>query len=87
MGLGSDFGFDVGPAKGPRRVSSRLHRSTREPMFLGVCGGLAESMGVDPTPVRLAFIVGSFFTAIVGGVLVYLALAVILPKDTSLPID
>lgn len=31
----------------------RLHRSARDRMIAGVCGGLAETMGVDPTLVRL----------------------------------
>lgn len=32
---------------------TRLYRSTRDKRIAGVCGGIAESMGWDPTTVRL----------------------------------
>lgn len=32
----------------------RLYRSTRDSRVAGVCGGIAEYMGWDPTTVRLA---------------------------------
>ena len=34
----------------------RLFRSRKERMIAGVCGGLAQYLGVDPTLVRLAFL-------------------------------
>ena len=34
----------------------RLHRSRTERIVFGVCGGLAEHVGVDPNLVRLAFV-------------------------------
>jgi signal transduction histidine kinase len=50
----------------------RFERSGRDRIVAGVCGGLAESLGVDPTLVRLVFAL----LAIAGGagVLLYLAL-------------
>jgi phage shock protein C len=38
----------------------KLYRSRKERIFAGVCGGLAEYFGIDPTWVRLLFIVFFF---------------------------
>ena len=35
----------------------RLYRSTHDRMIFGVCGGLAEYFDVDPTLVRLAWVI------------------------------
>jgi phage shock protein PspC (stress-responsive transcriptional regulator) len=42
-------------------VSPRLHRSPTEHVVAGVCGGLAEDLEVEPSLVRLAFIVGTLW--------------------------
>jgi phage shock protein C len=38
-----------------------LFRSTTDRKVKGVCGGIAEKFGWDPSLVRLAFIAGTFF--------------------------
>jgi phage shock protein C len=50
-------------------------------MLAGVCGGIAEYLGMDPSVVRILFALISFFTAIVPGILVYLILAFVIPLD------
>lgn len=63
----------------------RLTRTTGEnAMWCGVCGGLARSLGVDPTVVRVAVALTTFFTALFPGVIVYLIMAAIVPPDTDL---
>ncbi len=60
----------------------KLTRSTDDKWLTGVAGGLAESLGVDSTIVRLVFAavgVLSFGT----GILLYLALWAILPRATG----
>ena len=37
-------------------ANQSLHRSEHDRMIAGVCGGLAESLRVDPTLVRLAWV-------------------------------
>jgi len=54
-------------------------------MLAGVCGGIAEYMGVDPTLVRIAYFLITFFTAIVPGILVYIALLIIIPARDQWP--
>ena len=59
------------------QTTNRLYRSQSEKMFAGVCGGLGEYFGIDPTLVRLFFVL----LALLGGhgVLVYLILWLIVP--------
>ena len=62
------------------QVRGRIHRSTVDRKFAGVCGGIAEWLGVDPTIVRLAWILLTLGWGT--GVLLYIALAVALPVDS-----
>jgi phage shock protein C len=59
------------------QTSNRLYRSQSEKMLAGVCGGLGEFFGIDPTLVRLFFVL----LALLGGhgLLVYLILWIIVP--------
>jgi phage shock protein C len=65
----------------------RLHKSARDKVVAGVCGGLAEYFGIDPAIVRLAFVIA----ALAGGasVAVYIVLAIVLtdgsPDDAAAP--
>ncbi len=60
-----------------------LHRSERDRFVAGVCGGLAETWGIDATLVRLAWV---FFTLVfffVLGVILYLAAWFVLPVQSQ----
>jgi phage shock protein C len=59
--------------------SKRLYRSKSEKMIAGVCGGLASYFSVDPTLVRLVFILLLF--APPSGLLLYLILALVTPLE------
>jgi phage shock protein C len=57
---------------------NRLHRSKRNKVILGVCGGLAEYFNIDPTLVRII----SILITISGvGIVLYIAAALIMPED------
>lgn len=60
-------------------VRPRLHRSASDRVCCGVCGGLAEYLEVDPSLVRIAFVVATLWGGI--GLLLYIVLAIILPVD------
>ncbi len=59
--------------------SKRLFRSKNEKMIAGVCGGLASYFSVDPTLVRLIFILLLF--APPSGILIYLIMWLITPLE------
>lgn len=62
-------------------MTNRLYRSRDNRMLFGVCGGLAEYLQIDPTLVRLAFIVLTPVSGI--GVLAYVVLTIIVPLSDS----
>jgi phage shock protein C len=62
--------------------STRLTRSTRDRMVFGVCGGIAQYLGVDPTLVRIAYVVVSVFTAFIPGIILYFLLGFIIPPES-----
>lgn len=57
----------------------KLYKSTNK-MIDGVCAGIAEYFEIDPTIVRVIYALGSFFTAFFGGVVLYIILAIIMPR-------
>lgn len=54
-------------------------------MFAGVCGGLAQWLSWDPTLVRLAYVIVSILSAAFPGLLVYIILWVMMPKEPLPP--
>ena len=60
-------------------MNQRLYKSNREKMIDGVCGGVAEFFNIDPTLVRLAWIL---FCAMGGSRnLAYHVAAIIIPRS------
>lgn len=55
----------------------RLTKSSSSRMLCGVCGGLAEYFNIDPTIVRIVF---ALFGCTGGGIIAYIAAAVIMPE-------
>jgi len=62
------------------KSKKRLERSRTEKKLAGVCGGIAEYFSLDPTLIRIGFVIGVIAS---GGpfVLAYLGLAYIMPKE------
>jgi len=67
----------------PKSEKKKLMRSRTDKKLMGVCGGIAEYLNLDPTLVRIAFVVGVIGS---GGpfVLGYFALAFLMPKEPPL---
>lgn len=59
----------------------KIIRSEATTKIAGVCGAIADYFGVDPTLVRIIYVVLSVFTAAFPGVLLYLLLMLIIPKE------
>ena len=60
----------------------QLTRSTSNRMIAGVCAGLGEYLGIDPTIVRLLAIL-AFFTGFGGIAIVYLIMALVIPEQPT----
>lgn len=61
-------------------LNKTLFRSREKRMVAGVCGGLADYFGVDPTIVRLLFVFGVIF-GYGSLLLVYLVLFIVIPEE------
>lgn len=49
--------------------------------FLGVCGGLADYLNVDPTLIRIAVTCLAIYTAIIPALIVYVVLSFVFPQQ------
>ena len=56
----------------------KLYRSRNSRYLCGVCGGIGEYFNIDPTLIRLAFVL---FRCTGGGVLAYIITAIIIPDE------
>jgi len=58
-----------------------LKRSMQGRMVAGVCSGIAKFLGWDVTIVRVLYVIISVASVAFPGILVYLALWVLMPRD------
>lgn len=59
--------------------TKRLYKSRTERMIDGVCGGLAQYFGIDPTLVRIAWVLLTLLGG--SGIILYIAAMIIIPKE------
>lgn len=57
----------------------KLYRSS-DRIVAGVCGGIAEYFDIDPTLIRVAYVVLSLFSAAFPGLLLYIILMILIPN-------
>ena len=57
----------------------KLFRARDNRMVCGVCGGIGNYFNVDPTLIRLVWVLASFFGG--SGLLVYIIAAIIIPEE------
>lgn len=62
-------------------MSKKLYRSITDRKVAGVCGGLGEYFNIDPTLIRLAWVLLSIPTAFFGGFIAYIIAAAIIPEN------
>lgn len=58
--------------------TKKLYRSKTNKMLCGVCGGIGEYFNVDPTLIRLLFVI---FGCTGSGVLAYIIAAIVIPQE------
>jgi phage shock protein PspC (stress-responsive transcriptional regulator) len=64
-------------------MHKKLYRSAREKMLGGVAGGLAEYFDVDPTIVRLVFVLSIFVGG--AGIIAYIIMWIVVPQGPFVP--
>lgn len=60
----------------------KLTRSANK-ILAGVCGGIAEYFDVDPTVVRICYVVLSLFSAAFPGLLLYIIMLLLMPEKNE----
>lgn len=58
----------------------KLERSDKNKQLAGVCGGLAEYFKVDPTLVRVGYVLLTIFTGFIPGIIGYIVLILVIPS-------
>ena len=62
----------------------RLYRSTRDRMLTGLCGGIAYEFGINPTLLRVLFLVAIPLTS--GAMLpIYFIASLVIPRESAPP--
>lgn len=62
-------------------MEKRLTKSNTNKMLSGVLGGIGEYFGIDPTLIRVGYAALTVFSAGFPGLLLYIVLALIIPKQ------
>jgi phage shock protein C len=62
-------------------MNERLYRSTRDRVVSGVCGGLAGRLDIDPSVVRVGWVLVGILTGVVPLLALYVLMAVVVPEE------
>ena len=65
----------------------KLYRPTEGRMLGGVCAGFAEYLQIDPTLVRIGFVVGSLLGWFPAFILAYLFMWILVPEENKVTSD
>jgi phage shock protein PspC (stress-responsive transcriptional regulator) len=60
---------------------NKLYRSKKNRIIAGVCGGIGEYFKVDPTLIRLLWLLVSIVSAGAGGIIAYIIAWIIIPEE------
>jgi phage shock protein PspC (stress-responsive transcriptional regulator) len=58
---------------------NEILKKSKNRILFGVCGGFAEYLKVDPTVIRIATVITTFFTGL--GLISYIVGAILMPDD------
>lgn len=62
-------------------MDKKLYRSSTDKTISGVLGGIGEYFDLDPTLIRIAYVFLTIFSAGFPGILLYIIMALIVPKQ------
>lgn len=61
----------------------KLRRTTDDRLIAGICGGIARYFDLDPTLIRVAYVLLSILAVGFPGIIIYIILIFVIPPDTS----
>ena len=75
-----DIYSDTGSRKGQEKImEKKLYRSKTDRKVAGVCGGIAEYFDIDPTVVRILWIIMSWVAG--SGIIAYILACIFMPEE------
>lgn len=63
-------------------TNKKLTRSSNK-MIAGVCGGIAKYFNIDPTIIRIGYVLLSLASAAFPGIIVYLIMMLVMPEESK----
>lgn len=64
-------------------MEKKLYKSTTDKKLAGVCGGLAKYFNLDPTIVRVLYVLAAILTTGIPFTLIYIILALVMPEEPA----
>ncbi len=64
-------------------MGNRLYRSADDRMLAGVCAGIGDYVGTDPSLVRVLYALAAIMTGIVPLLIIYVVLAIVIPEEPA----
>lgn len=61
-------------------MEKKLYRSKEDRKMTGLCGGIGEYFGVDPTIIRILVVLIAMITAFVPALIIYFVISAIVPE-------
>lgn len=74
-----DAGVTIGPSREAPVNARRLYRSRTDRKLAGIAAGMADYLGLDPTVVRVLWVVSIFFFGFT--ILLYVILVFVIPNE------
>ena len=66
-----------------KKEQKRLYRSKDNKIFAGICGGVGEYFDLDPSLIRLVWLLVVVFTGFAPGILTYIIAMFVIPKKRN----
>ncbi len=60
---------------------NRMHRSRSDRKLLGVLGGVADYTSLDPSLIRIVYVIVTILTGFVPGIFLYLVMGFVVPAE------
>ena len=62
-------------------MKGKLYRSKKDRKISGVCGGIGEFVNMDPTVIRVLWVILSILSTGFPGLIIYIVMTIIVPEE------
>lgn len=58
----------------------KLYRNAKNKMIAGICAGMADYFNIDPTVMRIIWIIATVLTGFIFGIIAYIVCILVIPE-------